>query len=70
VDVDDSLRGPGGRTPTHGYEVTWHAAMQAIARSWHREPRLMVYASLAASNRQARRETAGSAAASAARGKE
>ena len=25
------------RTPTHGYEATWQAAMQAFARSWHRE---------------------------------
>jgi hypothetical protein len=26
-----------GRTPTHGYEATRQAAMQAFARSWHRE---------------------------------
>ena len=25
------------RTPTHGYEATREAAMQAFARSWHRE---------------------------------
>ena len=25
------------RTPTHGYEATRHGAMQAFARSWHRE---------------------------------
>ena len=25
------------RTPTHGYGATRHAAMQAFARSWHRE---------------------------------
>jgi hypothetical protein len=25
------------RTPTHGYEATQQAAMQAFARSWHRE---------------------------------
>jgi hypothetical protein len=25
------------RTPTHGYEPTCEAAMQAFARSWHRE---------------------------------
>jgi hypothetical protein len=25
------------RTPTHGYEATQEAAMQAFARSWHRE---------------------------------
>ena len=25
------------RTPTHGYEPTREAAMQAFARSWHRE---------------------------------
>jgi hypothetical protein len=25
------------RTPTHGYEATRQAAMQAFARSWHRE---------------------------------
>jgi hypothetical protein len=25
------------RTPTHGYEPTRDAAMQAFARSWHRE---------------------------------
>jgi hypothetical protein len=25
------------RTPTHGYEATRDAAMQAFARSWHRE---------------------------------
>jgi hypothetical protein len=25
------------RTPTHGYESTRQAAMQAFARSWHRE---------------------------------
>ena len=24
-------------TPTHGYEATRHAAMQAFAKSWHRE---------------------------------
>jgi hypothetical protein len=24
------------RTPTHGYEATREAAMQAFARSWHR----------------------------------
>jgi hypothetical protein len=24
-------------TPTHGYEATREAAMQAFARSWHRE---------------------------------
>src|SRR6184192_3040832 len=26
-----------GRTPTHGYESTRQAAMQAFARSWYRE---------------------------------
>jgi hypothetical protein len=26
-----------GGTPTHGYEATRHAAMQAFAKSWHRE---------------------------------
>jgi hypothetical protein len=26
------------RTPTHGYEATRQAAMQAFAGSWHREP--------------------------------
>jgi hypothetical protein len=26
------------RTPTHGYEATRQAAMQAFARSWYREP--------------------------------
>jgi hypothetical protein len=26
-----------GLTPTHGYEPTREAAMQAFARSWHRE---------------------------------
>jgi hypothetical protein len=25
------------RTPTHGYEPTREAAMQAFAKSWHRE---------------------------------
>jgi hypothetical protein len=25
------------RTPTHGYEPTRESAMQAFARSWHRE---------------------------------
>jgi hypothetical protein len=25
------------RTPTHGYEATGQAAIQAFARSWHRE---------------------------------
>jgi hypothetical protein len=25
------------RTPTHGYEATREAAMQAFAKSWHRE---------------------------------
>jgi hypothetical protein len=25
------------RTPTHGYDATWEAAMQAFARSWLRE---------------------------------
>ena len=25
------------RTPSHGYEATREAAMQAFARSWHRE---------------------------------
>jgi hypothetical protein len=25
------------RTPTHGHEATREAAMQAFARSWHRE---------------------------------
>ena len=25
------------RTPTHGYEATRETAMQAFARSWHRE---------------------------------
>jgi hypothetical protein len=25
------------RTPTHGYEATRQAAIQAFARSWHRE---------------------------------
>jgi hypothetical protein len=25
------------RTPTHGYEATREAALQAFARSWHRE---------------------------------
>ena len=25
------------RTPTHGYEATRDAAMQAFAKSWHRE---------------------------------
>jgi hypothetical protein len=25
------------RTLTHGYEATRHAAMQAFARSWHKE---------------------------------
>ena len=25
------------RTPTHGYEATRHAAMQAFARSWYKE---------------------------------
>ncbi len=25
------------RTPTHGYEATREATMQAFARSWHRE---------------------------------
>jgi hypothetical protein len=25
------------RTPTHGYEATREGAMQAFARSWHRE---------------------------------
>src|SRR3979411_2419813 len=25
------------RTPTHGYEAPREAAMQAVARSWHRE---------------------------------
>jgi hypothetical protein len=27
----------GDRTPTHGHEPTREAAMQAFARSWHRE---------------------------------
>ena len=26
-----------GRTPTHGYEPTREAAMEAFARSWNRE---------------------------------
>ena len=26
------------RTPTHGYEPTREAAMQAFARSWNRDP--------------------------------
>jgi hypothetical protein len=26
-----------GRDPTHGFEATREAAMQAFARSWHRE---------------------------------
>jgi hypothetical protein len=27
----------GGREPAHGYEATRERAMQAFARSWHRE---------------------------------
>ena len=32
-----SYRDHEDRTPAHGYEATRQAAMQAFARSWHRE---------------------------------